>query len=158
MLHDFVEGVKKFYVLNIKGFEAEKMAACTLLFEGERGAMESLHKKVLGMAGKFGGMAAGAENGLKGYMLTFLIGYIRDYACDHSLAADSFETSCPWTQVSELCARTKKRILETGKACGFASDKIWVSFRVTQLYQTGAAVYTYFTLAYPDLPRENVIE
>ena len=157
MLHDFIDAAKKFYVLNVKGFKAEKMTACTLLLEGDKESMNALHSKVITLAKKFGGMAAGAENGMKGYMLTFLIGYIRDYACDHFVAADSFETSIPWSMVSEMCSRVKKRIYDTGKQCGFPEDKIWVSFRVTQLYETGAAVYTYFTLAYPNFPREKVI-
>jgi alkyldihydroxyacetonephosphate synthase len=36
----FIEKAKKFYVLNIKGFEADKMTACTLLFEGKKAEAE----------------------------------------------------------------------------------------------------------------------
>ena len=36
----FVEKAKKFYVLNIKGFDADKMTACTLLFEGKKAEAE----------------------------------------------------------------------------------------------------------------------
>jgi len=31
---DIINAIKKYYVLNIKGFEAQKMVACTLAFEG----------------------------------------------------------------------------------------------------------------------------
>lgn len=33
-------------------------------------------------------------------------------------------------------------------ALGYKKHEIWVSFRVTQLYETGACVYVYFTLAH----------
>jgi len=34
MIHSFIDKVKSFYVVNIKGYNPDKMAACTLLFEG----------------------------------------------------------------------------------------------------------------------------
>lgn len=157
MLHDFIEKVKKFYVLNVKGFDAEKMSACTLLFEGNEEDQKALHKKILNIAAKFGGMAAGAENGMKGYLLTFLIAYTRDFASEHYVAGESFETSCPWSNVSQLCTRVKKRILDEAKVCGYPVDKVWVSFRVTQLYETGAAIYVYMTLAYREMERSKIV-
>jgi len=44
------------------------------------------------------------------------------------------------------------------KAIGYKDENIWLSFRVTQLYETGAAIYVYMSLAYKDMPREKVIE
>lgn len=158
MVHDFIEKVKKFFVINIKGFNEDKMAACTLLFEGDRETNEALHKKIINMAAEFGGMAAGAENGMKGYLLTFLIAYTRDFASEHYVAAESFETSCPWSNVSQLCTRVRQRIMTEAKAIGFKDEGIWLSFRVTQLYETGAAIYVYLSLAYKDMPREHIIE
>lgn len=35
---------------------------------------------------------------------------------------------------------------------------MFVSFRVTQLYETGAAVYVYFTLNYDKLPMEKAVD
>ena len=102
-------------------------------------------------------MAAGAENGMKGYLLTFLIAYVRDFACQHFVSGESFETSCPWSNVSQLCQRVKQRIIDEAALAGFDSKKIWVSFRVTQLYETGAAIYVYFTLAYRELNRSEVV-
>jgi len=83
---------------------------------------------------------------MKGYMLTFLIAYIRDFAVHHLTAAESFETSCPWSNVSELCTRVRKRILDDASAIGYNTEKCWISFRITQLYKTGAVVYVYMTL------------
>lgn len=53
MLHDFLEKVKKFYVINVKGFNEDKMAACTLLFEGEKKEQEDLHYKIVEMAKEY---------------------------------------------------------------------------------------------------------
>jgi alkyldihydroxyacetonephosphate synthase len=44
----------------------------------------------------FRGLAAGAENGERGYMLTFAIAYIRDLGFEYYIVAESFETSVPW--------------------------------------------------------------
>ena len=99
-IKEFIEHVKKFYVLNIKGFEAEKLVACTLLFEGDKTDCESKHAAVLELAKKFHGMSGGADNGIRGYLLTFMVAYTRDLAADYQVAAESFETSCPWANVS----------------------------------------------------------
>lgn len=92
----FVENAKKFFVMNIKGYDADTLTACTLLFEGDKVEMEAKHKEVMNIAKRFNGMSGGAENGLRGYLLTYLIAYTRDLACQHGVAAESFETSCSW--------------------------------------------------------------
>ena len=99
---DFVEGAKKFFVLNVKGFDPEKMVAATLLCEGEKQEQEALHKRVMAIAAKHNGMAAGPENGQRGYLLTYLIAYTRDFAFDYHIVAESFETSVPWSNVVSM--------------------------------------------------------
>jgi alkyldihydroxyacetonephosphate synthase len=101
----FVDAAKKFFVLNIKGYDPDKMCAATLLCEGAKEEQEALHKQVMKIAKKYNGMAAGAENGMKGYLLTYLIAYTRDFASDYFVVAESFETSCPWSNVSTLCKK-----------------------------------------------------
>jgi alkyldihydroxyacetonephosphate synthase len=81
--------------------------------------MESNHKEILKIAKRFRGMSGGPENGLRGYLLTFLIAYTRDLACQYSVAAESFETSCSWQNVSSLCSRTRKRIYDEASKLGF---------------------------------------
>lgn len=56
---------------------------------------------------------AGEENGIRGYFLTFMIAYIRDFVTKFSFIAESMETSCPWSKVSTLCAKTNEKILKT---------------------------------------------
>ena len=76
-------------------------------------------------------MAGGEENGKRGYLLTFLIAYVRDFAMQHHVIAESFETSCPWSRVSELCRNVDTRLRSEAQKQGFAPEKVWCSFRVT---------------------------
>ena len=109
------------------------------------------------IAKKYQGIAAGPENGIKGYQLTYMIAYIRDMALQNNIVAESFETSCPWSNVSALCKNVKQAIYDAGIKYGKQTVKtMWVSFRVTQLYETGAAIYVYFSIKYDNLPMDKV--
>ena len=115
----FIDAAKKFFVLNIKGYDPDQMCAATLMCEGKKEDQEALHRNVMKIAKKFNGMAAGAENGQKGYLLTYLIAYTRDFAFNYFVVAESFETSVAWSGVSNLCKRVNKRICDEGKREGF---------------------------------------
>jgi alkyldihydroxyacetonephosphate synthase len=71
------EILKKTYLTRIKGFDLQKMAAATLLFEGEEEDIKRQETLIIEIAKKYGGFSAGATNGMKGYILTFVIAYIR---------------------------------------------------------------------------------
>ena len=60
--------------------------------------------------------------------------------------------------VSDLCKRVKNRLYDEALAQGFSRDKVWVSFRVTQIYETGAAIYVYLTLYHRGMERQHLIE
>lgn len=47
-----------------------------------------------------------------------------------------------------MCKNVEKRIRDEAKREGFAPEHLWISFRVTQLYETGAAIYVYLCLNY----------
>jgi alkyldihydroxyacetonephosphate synthase len=83
------------------------------------------------IAKKYGGMSAGSEAGMKGYLLTYLIAYIRDFAYEYYCVGESFETSVSWTGVSNLCKRVEKRLFGEAKREGIAPNHVWISFRVT---------------------------
>jgi len=158
--HDFIEAAKKFFVVNVKGYDPEKLAACTMLFEGDETWVNNSHRQVLEIAKQFQGMAGGEENGKRGYLLTFLIAYVRDFAMQHHVIAESFETSVPWSRVPELCRNVDARLRKEAAVQGFPTNKIWCSFRVTQLYETGAAVYVYMALNHNGLgmDRSGLVE
>ena len=73
----FLDGLKKFYITKFKGFDPNVLCVATLLFEGDREKVLQHEKQVYDIATKFGGLAAGEDNGQRGYMLTFVIAYLR---------------------------------------------------------------------------------
>lgn len=141
------DGFKRFYVTRVKGFEVDKMCVATLLFEGSKQEVDMQEKRVYEIAAKFGGLAAGEENGLRGYMLTFVIAYIRDLGLDFSVVAESFETSVPWDRVVDLCRNVKDVIVHECHSHGVSLPPL-ASCRVTQTYDAGACVYFYFAFNY----------
>jgi alkyldihydroxyacetonephosphate synthase len=133
---------EKWLVTGPLGFDPEKMVAVTLVFEGTRPDVEQEEKRVYELAKRHGGRKGGAENGRRGYMLTFGIAYIRDFVLRHHILGESFETSVPWSQAQELVDRVKRRIYEAHEKRKLPG-RPFVSCRVTQLYETGCCVYFY---------------
>lgn len=145
-----MEGVKTIYVTRFKGYEPNKLCVATLLFQGSKTNVENQEKMVYSIATKYGGLSAGAENGRRGYMLTFAIAYLRDLGFEYSFLAESFETCVPWDRVITLCKNTKAAIYRKCKDLG-VHYKPLVTCRVTQTYDTGACVYFYFGFNYHGL-------
>ena len=71
------ETMQKFYLTKLKGFDLNKLSVVTLLFEGTKKEVNDLEKEIYEIAAKFNGIPAGEENGKRGYLLTFVIAYIR---------------------------------------------------------------------------------
>ncbi len=139
--------LQKFWVLEVLGFEADKMVACTLVFEGSREEVRRQEATVYRIAAQHGGFKAGPENGRRGYQLTFSIAYIRDFVMNHWVLAESFETSMPWDRVLGLCERVKARVYEEHRKRELPG-KPFISCRVTQIYPTGVCVYFYMAFYY----------
>ncbi|KAI5722774.1 hypothetical protein M8J76_013312 [Diaphorina citri] len=98
-----IDGLKKLYVTKILGFRDDEMCAATVLFEGDPEDVKNNEDKIYSIAKRYGGIPAGESNGRRGYMLTYIIAYIRDFACDYYFIGDSFETST--LNCLEYCAR-----------------------------------------------------
>lgn len=139
--------LEKSFVTKIKGFDPDKMAACTIVYEGSLEETEFQKKTVDCFAKKHNGMKAGRENGERGYQLTFGIAYIRDFAMKHWLLAESFETSVQWSEVENLIKNVTNRIhIEHEKRN--LPGKPFISSRISQIYESGATVYFYFGFYY----------
>jgi alkyldihydroxyacetonephosphate synthase len=139
--------LEKLYVLRVRGFEAERMVACTLLFEGSAEEVAAQERSVYRLASRHGGMKAGASNGERGYQLTFAIAYIRDFMLDHWVIAESFETSVAWSDAEALCRNVKQRVWQEHAKRGLPG-RPFISVRVTQLYDSGVCLYFYFAFHY----------
>jgi alkyldihydroxyacetonephosphate synthase len=146
--------LEKWVVVNLKGFAPDRMVVCTLVFEGTRREVADQQSGVYRLAKKHGGMQAGAENGRRGYQLTYSIAYIRDFLMKYYIIAESFETSATWSNVLPLIENVKKR-LEAEYAARKLPGKVFVTARVTQVYQTGAAIYFYFGFYYKGIPHPS---
>jgi len=111
--------------------------------------VELLEEKIYQLAERYGGLNAGEENGKRGYMLTFSIAYIRDFALDFGIVGESFETSVPWDRCLMLCKNVKDRVHHELRKRNIMKPAL-VSCRVTQTYDAGACVYFYFGFNYLD--------
>ena len=135
--------LQKLFVTRVKGFDVRSMVACTLVYEGARDEVRAQQKQAHAIARRHGGLPGGSENGKRGYALTFSIAYLRDWILNHFLIAESFETSAPWSRVPDLCENVKRRLREEHAKRGLPG-KPYITCRITQLYEAGAAVYFYF--------------
>lgn len=151
-----VSRLEKAYVLRLRGFDASRMVACTLLFEGSREEVAAQQRAVARLARRHGGMQAGAENGERGYQLTFAIAYIRDFMLRHWVIAESFETSVPWSDAQALCENVKQRVFQEHAKRGLPG-RPFISVRVTQLYPSGVCLYFYLAFHYKDVERPSEV-
>ncbi len=135
--------LERWFVTRVKGFEPDRMTACTLVYEGSASHVRHQEKRVARLTRQFGGLAGGAENGERGYQLTFSIAYIRDFALQHFILGESFETSVAWSDLEKLCENVKQRLYAEHDKRGLPG-RPFVTCRVTQLYDTGVCVYFYF--------------
>uniref|UniRef100_A0AAX7TGM9 Alkylglycerone-phosphate synthase n=1 Tax=Astatotilapia calliptera TaxID=8154 RepID=A0AAX7TGM9_ASTCA len=134
----FLDGLKKFYITKFKGFDPNRLCVATLLFEGDREKVLQHEKQVYDIAAKFGGLAAGEDNGQRGYMLTFVIAYLR------------VVLGFKYTLVLDICRNVKARIVRECKDKGVQFPPL-STCRVTQTYDAGACVYFYFAFNYRGL-------
>ena len=139
--------LEKWYVMRLRGFDPERMVACTFVFEGNRSEVKVQEKSVYSIASRHGGMKAGSENGERGYQLTFGIAYIRDFIMNHYILGESFETSVSWSKALSLCDNVNRRIWEEHRKRNLPGNP-YVSARVTQVYETGVCIYFYLAFYY----------
>jgi alkyldihydroxyacetonephosphate synthase len=156
VLADMKSKAEKFFVTRVKGFEPQKMVACTLVFEGMRQEVEQQERDLYRIAARHKGMKAGSENGRRGYQLTYSIAYIRDFLMPYYIIAESFETSVPWTQALTLCENVKQRLLNEYQQRKLPG-KPFVTARITQLYRTGVCIYFYFGFYYKGIPNPQEV-
>lgn len=71
------DGLKFGYLEYIMKFDPKKICMTTLLYEGYKSEVIDHEKKLNALAKQFGGIPAGAVNGKRGYMMTYLVAYVR---------------------------------------------------------------------------------
>lgn len=151
----FFDGVKKMYLLKYKGFDPMKLCVATILMEGDsKEFITNQEKRLMEISKMFKGLSGGEENGKRGYLLTFVIAYIRDLALDNFVAAESFETSVPWDRALDLCSAVKERVRQEAKKLG-CTKPVLITCRITQLYDAGVCIYFYMAVNYLEFNKGN---
>jgi alkyldihydroxyacetonephosphate synthase len=77
--HKIVDAAKKFFLIKMKGFEVDKMVLMTVMMEGTRDDVTRQSANLISVCASHGGLNAGAEAGYRGYFLTYMIAYLRDF-------------------------------------------------------------------------------
>jgi len=147
MVNSLLDLVKKKYVTKWHGFDVNSMAAVTLVFEGSHEEVRRQQKQLYAIAKKYHGLKADAANGKRGYELTFMIAYLRDFAFQIGMMSESFETSVPWSNTAMLCQRVKERVRTTSRLLKVPGEP-FTSCRVTQAYDVGSCVYFYISMQF----------
>jgi len=150
-LHAWKSALQKRWLFDLLGFDAGAMAACTIVMEGSREEVTRQQRTLRRMARRVRAVWSGAENGRRGYSLTFAIAYLRDFFSDYGIAAESFETSVPWSRIDDVCGAVERAITSECAARGVRGNP-YLSYRVTQTYHSGVCIYFTMALYCRDLP------
>ena len=135
-----LDKIKKFYLLKIKKFDPLKLAATTLVMEGTAIEVSHQEKSAYSIAKQFGGIPGGAENGRRGYLLTYCIAYIRDFLSGFHIIGETFETSVPWNKIKNVCQAVSEMVEKKHREFHLPA-KSYISYRITQTYHTGVCIY-----------------
>ena len=132
--------IEKFFIVNIKGFDPDKMCALTIVMEGTKEEVRYQQRNVNKLAKKHKGVIGGPGNGKRGYMLTYAIAYVRDFAAKYQIMGETMETTVPWSKIQEVIDETSEKIIELHKEYNLPG-KPYISYRIPQIYHTGVCIY-----------------
>jgi alkyldihydroxyacetonephosphate synthase len=137
--------LQRFLLTRVLGFDPAALAACTIVMEGTAREVAEQERMLRLTAKRFGATWGGAENGRRGYTLTFAIGYLRDFMSEYGLIGESFETSAPWDRIESMCGAVEQALAAECARRGVIGAP-YLSYRVTQTYHAGVCVY--FTMGF----------
>lgn len=132
--------LQRLFIEKIKHIDVRQMAVATIVMEGSAEEVQFQERMIGALAARHRGFMAGGHNGKRGYNLTFAIAYIRDFMTKLDILGETFESTVPWDkihQVNRAVLAETQRIHERFKLPG----KPFLSYRITQLYQTGVCIY-----------------
>ena len=132
--------IEKFFVVNIKGFDPDKMCALTIVMEGTSEEVAYQQKNVNKLAKAHKGIIGGPGNGKRGYMLTYAIAYVRDFAAKYQIMGETMETTVPWSKIQDVIDATSEKIVHLHKEHNLPG-KPYISYRIPQIYHTGVCIY-----------------
>lgn len=150
-LKALISKIEKFFVLNLKGFDAKKMSAATFVMEGSRNEVAYQEKNILKLAKSHGGLVGGSGNGKRGYMLTFAIAYVRDFLTDYHVIGETMETTVPWSKIKPVCKAATETLIALHEKYN-VPGKPYISYRIPQIYHTGVCIYFMLGISVKGVP------
>ena len=132
--------IEKFFVVNIKGFDPDKMCALTIVMEGTSEEVAYQQKNINKLAKTHKGIIGGPGNGKRGYMLTYAIAYVRDFAAKYQIMGETMETTVPWSKIQDVIDATSEKIVHLHNEHNLPG-KPYISYRIPQIYHTGVCIY-----------------
>jgi alkyldihydroxyacetonephosphate synthase len=155
-IHKYIDSMKKFVLLNIKGYDPYQMCASTFVMEGTKDEVAYQEKNISKLALACGGIIGGEENGKRGYLLTFAIAYIRDFLTDFHVIGETMETSVPWSKIKSTCDAATEKLYELHEKYNFPG-KPYMSYRIPQIYHTGVCIYFMLGMSVKGIPNPEDI-
>lgn len=137
---DYKHRLQRWLLTSVKKFDLETLAAATIVLEGSTDEVIAQRRALDKLVRRYGALYGGAENGRRGYQLTYAIAYIRDFLMRYSIIGETYETSASWDCIETICDEVKLAAEREHERHGFPG-KPYVSARVTQIYPTGACIY-----------------
>lgn len=132
--------VQKQYLLKLKKFDPMALVVATLVMEGGRQEVDHQAAEIFKLAKQYNGVAGGAANGKRGYMLTYAIAYIRDFLLQYYVVGETYETTTAWSNIHQVCAAVMQEAEKLHQVYRLPG-RPYVSYRVTQCYHTGVCIY-----------------
>ncbi|MEM7333773.1 MAG: FAD-binding oxidoreductase [Chloroflexota bacterium] len=135
-----MSNIQKFFLLNVKGFDPDKLCAATVVMEGSSEEVEFQNKVINRIGKKHQGIAGGEGNGKRGYKLTYAIAYIRDFLANFHIIGETYETTVAWDKIEAVIDAVAERAVELHADYNLPG-KAYVSPRISQVYHTGVCIY-----------------
>jgi alkyldihydroxyacetonephosphate synthase len=135
-----LSALQKVLIQRVKRIDPSQMVVATIGMEGSAAEVHAQQVALRTLAARHGGFFAGASNGKRGYNLTFAIAYIRDFLTQLNVLGETLETTLPWDRLLSIVSRVQAEARQIHQDFGLPG-KPFLSYRITQLYASGACVY-----------------
>jgi alkyldihydroxyacetonephosphate synthase len=137
-------------------WDERQMVCITVLYEGSRESVKEQKRLLSRLVLRHGGLHLGASVGRRGYDMTFMIAYLRDFALTYHFLGESFESFVPWSKAKEVVDAAKERIRkEYADRC--LPGRPFVGCRVTQLYHEGVCLYFYLSMNFENVKNASAV-
>jgi alkyldihydroxyacetonephosphate synthase len=132
--------LQKLLLTRVKGIDPKRMVVATIVMEGTAAEVQAQQSTLAALAARHQGFFAGPANGKRGYNLTFAIAYIRDFMASLGVLGETLESTLPWDKLHTIVAEVQAEAQRVHAEHGLPG-KPYISYRITQLYTSGACVY-----------------